>query len=302
MIDGLIHGLVFPVPPKFAVLPAVGKGEGDGERHDVMTANNYRIPLLHYPRPGAGSGAGPGPGSGPVQRVLVVSHGNATDLAQMADTLKSFRDMFGVAVIGYEYIGYNHTCRVVPVTQESSCCSKSDYCGEEGAGDAGDAGDGSRIIPDEEIIPSEAKCYESIVAAHKYITETLGYSEEQQLWMGISIGGGPTVDLLSRLATKPVAGMILVSPFYSATSVVSEALSYVWDIFPNYSKIKRVQAPTLILHGSHDEVIPVDHSARLERCYRGTRLTRKVIQYAGHNDMFMYPETIEHLKNFIYQN
>lgn len=284
MIERLVHQILFPVPPKS---PFPNNGH---EYHEVRTPNGYCIPLLHYPYQSRKRDSK----SKSKSKVLVVSHGNGTDLTKMADILKYFRDIFNISVIGYEYIGYNHTRRICSTAAKGSSCCLSTGCEND------EDDERTIVIPDHQITPSEAKCYESITAAHDYITNALGYPGKRQVWMGISIGGGPTLDLVSRLGTPGIpAGVILISPFYSVASVVSDALSYLWDAFPNYAKIAEVQVPILILHGSDDEVISVDHSERLQHCSQGNHVTRYVIEGAMHNDILTYQETLKHIKDFL---
>jgi len=215
----------------------------------------------------------------------------------MVPLMSYFRDVLKVSVIGYEYIGYNHTKQTV------APCSQ--ICFE--------APSESESIPHTQITPSESKCYESINAVYKYIVDRLKVPEQQQVWMGISIGTGPTVALVSSLckgsnlakgsslAKGSGPSMILVSPFYSATSVVSHFLSRIYDVFPSYDKMKSVTAPTLILHGSNDEVIPVDHSVRLSSCHKKERNCRlHIIKGAGHNDIIQCQEALTHIYMFLH--
>lgn len=304
MLNNFIHPLVFPVPPKIP-LPR-GRRDQDGfrqELHEVSTKNGYRVPLVYYRAPREREGAKRQGAKRPEGRqqqakrdlhdyVLVFSHGNADDISHCAPLLEDLSRILDISVIGYEYIGYNHTRQILDSDGWSDCCSKTG--GEETV-------KGSRIIRDHEITPSESGCYESIDAAHEYIRNHLKYPEHRQIWMGCSIGSGPTIDLVSRLDRegRGVAGMVLVSPFYSATSVVSSILSCFYDLFPNYYKMPSIRSPTLILHGSEDEIVPADHSERLAGHYVGPGLRREVILGAEHNDMFDFEETLDHLRAFI---
>lgn len=201
--------------------------------------------------------------------IVIFSHGNAEDLTGCIKFCDNIFEKFHVSVFAYEYVGYPHTRPSVP----------------------------SSITPI--LTPSEQGCYESIYGAHYHVLCELGYPEDKQIWLGQSIGSGPTVDLVAFLGKQGVktAGMILISPFYSAVSTVSPFLSNFYDMFCNGSKISNVTAPTLIIHGSIDDVVPQTHSADLmKNC--NCEVERVLIQGAGHNDLFLYQETFTALENF----
>ena len=98
---------------------------------------------------------------------------------------------------------------------------------------------------------------------------------------GRSVGGGPSVDLARR---KPVAGLVLESTFVSAFRVVTHISLYPFDKFPNLNKIKQVNCPLLIIHGTDDEVIPFWHGQEL---FAVAEQPKRFLQVEGarHNDV-----------------
>ena len=120
--------------------------------------------------------------------------------------------------------------------------------------------------------------------------------------LGKSIGSGPVIDLVASLAPSlsrlkrgsrishfgrgliwgrgngdgegeedgsysSIAGMILHSAFTSIGDVAGSRFhhSLGLDIFDNLKKADRVRCPVLLLHGTHDVIVPKQHSEVISR-------------------------------------
>ncbi len=85
------------------------------------------------------------------------------------------------------------------------------------------------------------------------------------LW-GESLGSGVAVELAARRA---VAAVILEAPFTSVAAAAQHhyrfipAAMLVRDRFDSLSRIGRLNAPVLILHGERDRIVPVGHGRAL---------------------------------------
>lgn len=108
--------------------------------------------------------------------------------------------------------------------------------------------------------PNENSVYQCIFAAYNYLINNLSIPPNKIIAYGFSIGCGPTLELATK---KPVAAIILQSPFLSAFRVVTRIKIFPWDIFDNYKKIAYIKAPILIYHGTADEIIPPYHGKTL---------------------------------------
>lgn len=108
--------------------------------------------------------------------------------------------------------------------------------------------------------PSENNAYADINAAYAYLTQKLGKSPERIIIYGRSVGGGPAVELATR---EPIAGLVLESAFTSVFRVITQIPIYPVDKFNNIQKIKQVDAPVLVIHGTEDEVIAFWHGEKL---------------------------------------
>jgi len=144
--------------------------------------------------------------------------------------------------------------------------------------------------------PSEANAYEDIEAAYLYLTTELNVSPNRIIAFGRSVGGGSAVDLASRF---PVAGLILESSFTQAFRVVIPFPLFPFDKFRNQAKLKQIQVPVLIIHGTADEVIPFTHGQALWETANPPKY-RFWVENAGHNDVpWVDSETyVKQLKEF----
>jgi hypothetical protein len=116
--------------------------------------------------------------------------------------------------------------------------------------------------------PSETGCYAALAAAYAYLTKLKQIPPEKIVLYGLSLGGGPAVDLASR---EPVGGLILEGAFLSAFRVVTHWKVLSWDRFDNIAKIGRVGAPLLSIHARQDQTVPFFHGRRLFAAHPGPK-------------------------------
>jgi fermentation-respiration switch protein FrsA (DUF1100 family) len=107
--------------------------------------------------------------------------------------------------------------------------------------------------------PSEKGCYLDAEAAYRYLVEQLHVPPDGIILHGRSLGGAMAIYTASRHA---VAGLVLESTFVSAIRVVTN-LPLPGDRFRNIDRIGQVHCPTLIMHGTSDEVVPFSHGPKL---------------------------------------
>jgi pimeloyl-ACP methyl ester carboxylesterase len=102
---------------------------------------------------------------------------------------------------------------------------------------------------------------------------------------GRSIGSGIAVKLASE---HPVKALVLESPYYSLPSLGRELLPFAPTFllryrFPSYTWLPAVHAPTLIVHGEDDEVIPFAQGKKLAATLSTVKF--KAVPGAHHNDL-----------------
>ncbi|MEB3335863.1 MAG: alpha/beta hydrolase [Leptolyngbyaceae bacterium] len=129
--------------------------------------------------------------------------------------------------------------------------------------------------------PSEGNTYQDIDAAYDYLTSTLKVPPQRIIAYGRSVGSGPTVDLAAR---KPVAAVILETPFITAFRVITRIPILPFDKFDNLSKIKKIRVPLLIIHGTADRVVPFWHGQALFQAANPPKRFLRVEQ-GDHNDL-----------------
>ena len=112
-------------------------------------------------------------------------------------------------------------------------------------------------------MPSEQGVYQDVEAAYQYLRDQ-GVPGDRIIPYGFSLGGGPSTYIA---ATQPVAGLILEATFTSVFRIINRVPLYPFDKFPNLERLKTIQVPLLILHGTDDPVIPFSHGQQLAQIH-----------------------------------
>ena len=142
---------------------------------------------------------------------------------------------------------------------------------------------GSTGVPSESANVSDAKeVYEALRASGIPASEIVVYGE--------SLGTGVAVQLA---AEKEVAGLILDAPYTSIVDLAALHYPHLparWLMTDRYETLRAaggVKAPTLIVHGEADDIIPVEMSAQVAKALKGPV---KVATFAGagHSDHYMF--------------
>lgn len=131
-------------------------------------------------------------------------------------------------------------------------------------------------------IATEGNTYADIDAAYRYLTETRKVPPARIIVHGRSVGGGPVLDLASRV---PVAAVILESTFTSVSRVLTRIKLIPFDQFENIAKIAAVHCPVMVIHGRDDWTIPFHHGEALFAAANEPK-TQLWVDGAGHNNLF----------------
>jgi fermentation-respiration switch protein FrsA (DUF1100 family) len=132
--------------------------------------------------------------------------------------------------------------------------------------------------------PSEAGLILDGKAAYDFAAGR--YAADRIVLWGESLGSGVAVALA---AEKPVARVVLESPYTSITDVASSVYWFVpvrrllLDTFHSDERIARVTAPVLVIHGERDTIVRFHFG---ERLYGMVQSPKQFIRLreAGHND------------------
>lgn len=169
--------------------------------------------------------------------------------------------------------------------------------------------------------PSEEDCYADIEAAYSYLRRDLNVPSQNIVLYGRSLGSGPSCYLATKTALLsekqhqdlekspgdgPVGGLILHAPFLSVYRVVIDpGCTLYGDKFVNLDIIPMVRSPTLLIHGTSDQIVPFHHSERLfdaiPKAYRARPL---YIEGMSHNNVHaqVRPMFVDRLTDYLREN
>ncbi len=118
---------------------------------------------------------------------------------------------------------------------------------------------------------------------------------------GRSLGSGVAVYLARH---RPVAGVVLVSPFDSVTRLARRSLPFVpvgsllRHPFDSLSLAPSIKAPMVTIVGGADRIIPWEHSRRLFEAWAGPKHYR-VVEGADHNDLQAWEDYWQGIAEFL---
>ncbi|MEG4407444.1 alpha/beta fold hydrolase [Microcoleus sp. MON2_D5] len=238
-----VHGWWIPASENPPSPPLARGGARKGEAvPSVNTGDSDTPPSPPLPRGGA-RGVGTSPQSerpavapvpplnkGGLGGVVLYLHGNASNVGANVEHAYRFHRL-GFSVFVMDYRGYGK--------------SQGDF-------------------------PSESQVYEDAQLAWDYLVKQRGINPNQIYLYGHSLGGAIAIDLAVR--HPEAAGLIVEGSFTSTRAMVNFQKGLFWmfpiDLlltqrFDSLSKVDRLQMPVLFIHGTADNVVPVEMSKKL---------------------------------------
>lgn len=184
--------------------------------------------------------------AGPKQPVLLWCHGNAGNISHR---LENLGDLFRLrlSVFLFDYRGYGKST-------------------------------GS---------PSESGLYADALAGYEFLTGERMVAPERLVIFGRSLGAAVAGEVAIQ---RPAAGLILESAFPSMQSMADEhymGLPANWFVNAEFNlsqKLPNFSAPTLIIHGDRDQIVPLKLGRQVYDSARHPKAWYKV-PGAGHNDV-----------------
>ncbi|EKX72890.1 conserved hypothetical protein [Theileria equi strain WA] len=112
--------------------------------------------------------------------------------------------------------------------------------------------------------PSEDNIYSDAEVAFDYMVKELGIDPLSVICFGRSLGSAPSMHIAVR---RKICGLILQSPIASIlrTKIKRLKLSFPCDMFCNIDIAPYIKVPTLIIHGTKDEIVPIYGSKKMAR-------------------------------------
>ena len=138
--------------------------------------------------------------------------------------------------------------------------------------------------------PSEEGIYKDAEAAYQWLLQR--YASSKVIIYGRSLGSGPATYLASR---HPAKQLILETPYDNIPNVVRAKSKVpippglIRTHFPNDRRLSSVDIPAYIFVGSHDKLIPLRCSARLQP-HLSVSDAFFIIEGAGHKNLSDYGE------------
>ncbi len=199
----------------------------------------------------------------PQAPVLVWFHGNAGNISHRLENIKLLHDLVGVQVFIFDYREYGKSQGKI----------------------------------------SREGTFKDAAAAYRYAAITRGVQTNDLVLFGRSLGSALATDLAVRL---PCRALILESAFTNSSDMAKLFAPFMFDWRPsipydNLGKIDKLKVPVFIIHGSDDEIIPVEMGRRL---YTAAMEPKElyIIPGAHHNDTYLVGgrEYFDRLKTFIF--
>ncbi len=152
---------------------------------------------------------------------------------------------------------------------------------------------GSDGKPSEEVIASDCR------KVWDYATSDLGFSNDQIIVFGQSLGGGIATRLVWELCQdgNPPAGLVLQATFTSLVDAAKHRFPWLpvnlllVDRYPSIERIPDVTCPLLFLHGKQDSIVPFDLGQQLFATapdVSSNGIPKRFVELpeAGHNDIY----------------
>lgn len=154
--------------------------------------------------------------------------------------------------------------------------------------------------------PNETRVYQDAEAAWQYLTRELQIEPQQAFVYGHSLGGAIAIELASK--HPEMAGLITEGTFTSMKDMADlmpmlKIFPLSWLItqrFDSLAKVKSLQTPWLIFHGTADETIPLFMANQLALAASEPKQLAVIVQ-ANHNNLpeFGGQQYLQTLKKFI---
>ncbi|NOY72669.1 MAG: alpha/beta hydrolase [Gammaproteobacteria bacterium] len=130
--------------------------------------------------------------------------------------------------------------------------------------------------------PSEEGIYLDGQAIFQYAVERMGFSKENIIIFGRSIG---TTVAINTAQNKKIGGVILVTPLTSGKDQAK--VGGLWAIsslagnsFDNFTKIENIDSPLLVIHGTDDSVIPYSMGKKI---FDKAKVKKEFVKIKGAN-------------------
>ena len=202
------------------------------------------------------------PGGG--DATLVWFHGNGGNIGHRVGNIRELVVRLGVSIFIFDYRGYGRS---------------------EGS-------------------PYEEGTYLDAESAITYVRSREDVDPEKTIYFGRSLGCAVAAEMAIKY---PPRALICESGFTSVRAITKSVYPFLPGLqllvttkYDTLSKIERVNAPVMVLHGDRDEIVPFSMSRELFDAAKGPKRFY-TIEGAGHNDTYYVggPDYFEALREFV---
>jgi fermentation-respiration switch protein FrsA (DUF1100 family) len=134
--------------------------------------------------------------------------------------------------------------------------------------------------------PTEDGLALDVRAARGYLVDDLGVAPRRLIYFGESLGGAVVTELA---VAHPPAALVLRSPFTELADTAAEHYPFLpvrmllRDRFPVVANVRRIDAPTAVVYGTEDSIVPPSQSQAVAAAAKGP-VTTVAVRGADHND------------------
>ena len=155
--------------------------------------------------------------------------------------------------------------------------------------------------------PSRNGLHQDAVAALRYLASRKDVDKKKIVALGQSLGGATAVDAVLSVPEVAVCGVVIDSAFYSYRTIVKDKIALIpllgWAQSPlsfimatdGYSPGPRIDQiapiPLLIIHGTHDNVVPFAHGKKLFEAARHPKTFWRV-EHGVHTSALIQPHPL----------
>lgn len=131
--------------------------------------------------------------------------------------------------------------------------------------------------------PSEEDIYADIEAAYQYLRDVVGVPWDRVVLFGRSMGSAASVHLATL---TPVRGLILQCPMLSVFRIAfNSRFTVPGDRLTNIDRIRQIEAPVLVIHGTDDEIVPFWHGQELHALCKDQSVQPLWVKGGSHNNI-----------------
>lgn len=154
--------------------------------------------------------------------------------------------------------------------------------------------------------PTEESLHADALAHVAHLAERHAVGTNRLVVIGQSLGTGVAARLAATLAERgsPPAALVLLSPYTSMAQVFDDQVPLVpvgWvapDPYRTDRLVGDIDSPVLIIHGSADGLIRVEHGRRLAQAF-GDRASYLELEGRHHNDLWDDPRTAVAIREMV---